>query len=250
MMMQHETGGEAGTESRGLEQRLAGGPQAELAGEYLRLLLQGDRAGASELVLSAVEQGRASLQEIYLHVFQPALYEVGRLWQLNRISVATEHYVTAATQFVMSQLFPRVLEAPRKGLAMVACCVGGELHEVGMRMVADFFELEGWDTHFLGASTPQKDIVETVAAQGADLLCISVTMSQNVHLAARIILALRSGARTRSVPVLVGGLPFARNPKLPGLIGAQATAVDAARAVRTGVRLVGQELPDAGAGHA
>ena len=33
-----------------------------------------------------------SVKDIYLHVFQSSLYEIGRLWQENKITVAQEHY--------------------------------------------------------------------------------------------------------------------------------------------------------------
>lgn len=35
-------------------------------------------------------------------------------------------------------------------------------HEIGMRMVADFFEMEGWDTYYLGANTPTRSILQTI----------------------------------------------------------------------------------------
>ena len=71
----------------------------------------------------------ADVRDIYLWVFQRCLHEVGRLWQTNRISVAQEHFCTASTQMVMSLLYPKVFSSERKGLRMVAACVGGDLHE-------------------------------------------------------------------------------------------------------------------------
>ena len=88
-----------------------------------------------------VEQGTPA-RDIYLQVFQPAQREVGRLGQTNRISVALEHYVTAATQPIMSQLYPRIFSPEKTGRRLIATCVGGELHEIGVRMVADFFEMD------------------------------------------------------------------------------------------------------------
>ncbi len=78
-----------------------------------------------------------------LRVFQPALYEVSELWQRNIISVSQEHYCTVATQFTMSLLYPHIFRGKKSDRVFVGCCVGGELHEIGMRMVTDFFEIEG-----------------------------------------------------------------------------------------------------------
>jgi MerR family transcriptional regulator, light-induced transcriptional regulator len=56
-----------------------GEPLSPLAHQYLEALRRGDRHLASTLVLAAVAAG-ASVKDIYLHVFQAAMYEIGRLW--------------------------------------------------------------------------------------------------------------------------------------------------------------------------
>lgn len=116
-------------------------PLAGLARGYLQALLRGERHVASRLVLDAVEAG-TSVRDVYLHVFQRSQHEVGCLWQTNRLSVAQEHYCTAATQLVMSQLYPCIFASERNGQTLVATCVAGDLHEIGVRMVSDFFEME------------------------------------------------------------------------------------------------------------
>ena len=103
--------------------------------------------------MDAIQHG-TSVHDIYLHVFQRSQYEVGRLWQTNQISVGQEHLCTAATQLIMSQLYPLIFGTERKNRRIVAACVGGDLHEIGIRMVADFFEMDGWDTFYLGADVP------------------------------------------------------------------------------------------------
>jgi methanogenic corrinoid protein MtbC1 len=130
-----------------------GDPFAELATRYLDTLLAGDRQAASALILEAVSAG-ASVRDIYLLVFQRSQHEIGRRWQLNEMSVAEEHFCTAATQLIMSQLYPQIFSTARRNRKLVAACVGGDLHEIGVRMVADFFEMDGWDTYYVGANMP------------------------------------------------------------------------------------------------
>ena len=121
------------------------------------------------MILDAVQAG-VRIQDIYLHVFQRSQYEIGRLWHLNKITIAHEHYCTAATQMIMSQLYPYIAPERKNGKRMVAASVSGELHELGIRMVADFFEMAGWDTTFLGANTPLPAIVKMLAEQKADVV--------------------------------------------------------------------------------
>jgi len=213
-------------------------PYAGLARDYLDALLNGDRQQASRLILAAVDAG-ASVKDIYLHVFQPVQHEVGRLWQVNEISVAHEHFITAATQLVMSQLYPRIFTIDKSGNTLVATCVGGELHEIGIRMVADFFEMDGWDTFYLGANTPVESIIQTMIERHADVLAISATMLLHVGMVEKLVDAVRR-SDARHARILVGGYPFNVARDLWQQIGADGSAPDAEAAIRLANDMVGK----------
>ncbi len=150
-------------------------PLRDVLEYYLKALLAADRHKARDVVFKAIDEG-ASVKDIYLHVFQPSQYEIGRLWQANEISVAKEHFASAATQQIMSQLYSRIFSGERNGKKMVAANVGGDLHEMGIRMVADFFEMEGWDTVFLGANTPLASMLDSIREYSPMLLALSASM--------------------------------------------------------------------------
>lgn len=204
---------------------------ADLAQRYLELLLRGERHLASRLILDVVEKQQINVKEVYLNIFQYTQYEIGRLWQMNKISVAQEHYCTAATQLIMSQLYSYIFATERKNKTMVATCVGGDLHELGIRMVADFFEMEGWDTYYLGANTPTSSILRELRERGADLLAISVTMTFHVRAVEALISAVRRDESCRNVKIMVGGYPFNLEPKLWQQVGADGYSRDAQEAI-------------------
>jgi MerR family transcriptional regulator, light-induced transcriptional regulator len=205
-------------------------PHAELAREYLHALLCGQRHVASENILRAVGQG-VTVKEIYLHVLLPAQYEVGRLWQLNELSVAQEHYCTAAAQLIMSQLYPYIFASERRTGTLVSTCVAGGLHEIGLRMVTDFFEMDGWNTFYLGANMPARAVVETVTQRQAHLLCISAATSTCLRAAGELIQRVRADPACRNVKVLVGGLPFQLAPELWRTMNADGCASSAQEAL-------------------
>jgi methanogenic corrinoid protein MtbC1 len=213
-------------------------PLGLLAREYLDALMRGERHVASRLILDSVEQG-TSIRDVYLHVFQPSQYEIGRLWQMNRITVAQEHYCTAATQLIMSQLYPRIFRSERIGRRLVATCVGDELHELGVRMVADFFEMEGWDTYYLGANTPTDSILQAIGERRADILAVSATMAFHVGAVADLIARVRTEKAAQGVPILVGGYPFNQAPGLWETVGADGCAPDAQEAIVLASRMIG-----------
>lgn len=205
-------------------------PITLLAHQYLQALLRGERRAAGQIILNAVDRG-TPIKDVYLGVFQPCQREIGRLWQTNQVSVAQEHYCTAATQLVMSQLYPRLFSGERGAGRLVATCVASELHEIGIRMVADFFELEGWDTYYLGANTPIESVVRTLAEQRADVLGISATLAYHLDQVERLIQAVRRHVIGREVIILVGGYPFTLDPNLWQRLGADGSAPDAQTAV-------------------
>ncbi len=205
-------------------------PFGDLARGYLQMLLSGERQEACRLVLDAVAAG-ASVRDIYLHVFQRVLYEIGRLWQLNEINVAQEHFCTAATQLIMSQLYTHIFRGKKPAGSMVATAVAGDLHELGVRMLADFFELDGWNTCYLGANTPHRDVIQTVIKSRATVLCVSATISYHVHQVRALIDGVRQNPDAGKVIVLVGGYPFNVDPELWRKVGANGFARDAAEAV-------------------
>lgn len=205
-------------------------PFSELANTYLNALLRGERRIASRLIMQAIEDG-VGVKEIYLFVLQRCQHEVGRLWQLNLLSVAQEHYCTAATQHIMSQLSPRIFAAEQNGRTLIATCVAGDQHEVGVRMVSDFFEMEGWNTFYLGANVPAASILEVLDERGADVLAVSATMTPHVSAVEELIDAVRSKSNGRSPKILVGGYPFNIAPELWQRVGADAYARDALEGV-------------------
>jgi methanogenic corrinoid protein MtbC1 len=213
------------------------GPLSDLAQNYLQALLEGDRHTANRLIIDAVDGG-TTIKDLYLHVFERSQHEIGRLWQMNRISVAQEHYCTAATQVIMSQLYPQVFAAERVGRRLVAACISGELHEIGLRMVADFFEMEGWDTYYLGANTPSTSIIQAIEDQGADILAISATMTFHLSEVVDLVDQVRGHAVGSKVRILVGGNPFNTAPGLWQQIGADGHATDAQEAIAIANKLL------------
>ena len=216
---------------------LAGTPREPLASAYLTALLVRDRRAATAIVEAAVAEG-VPIRDFYQHVFQPVQREIGRLWQSNEISVAEEHYCTASTQGMMAQFYPRILSTPRIGRKIVVACVGNELHEIGTRMVADFFEMEGWDAVYLGANTPAAALVDLVCSERPNLVALGVTMTYHLGTAMEHVRKLRSDERCHDVKVMVGGYVFQGRPELWRQVGADGFAEDAAAAVAVGNELI------------
>lgn len=206
-------------------------PHRAAAEAFLDACLHLRRSQALSIVHDAVRQG-ARVEDVYLLVITPVMRELGRMWHLNQITVGQEHYCTAVAQMVMAQLFPLVFDGAREPAGkVVAVCVAGELHEIGARMVADLFEMNGWDTVFLGADVPRSSVVDTLVESEADVLAISTTLAANLGHVSELIEAVRAEAGCAGIRVLVGGAAFDVDPTVWQRIGADGWAPDATRAM-------------------
>jgi len=219
------------------ESFLSSTPRGALARAYLTALLRSDRRTAIAIIDDAVRTG-VSIRDLYLDVFQPVQREIGRLWQSNELTVAQEHYCTASTQAMMAQFYPQILATPRVGRKVVVACVGSELHEIGTRMVADFFEMEGWDGVYVGASTPSNALVDLVCREHPNLVAVGITMTYHLATATELIERLRSDPRCGGVKIIAGGYLFQQDSDLWRNLGVDGCAPDAAAAVVIGNQLV------------
>lgn len=184
-----------------------------LTADYLTAVLEGDRRRAAGLVLAAAngEDGRPGVaaRQLYLQVLLPAQIELGRMWHLNEVTVAEEHFATATTLLVASQLFALLDFAPRNGRVAVAASVEGNAHDVGVRMLADLLEADGWRVVYLGASVPGPDLAQAADMFGADLIAISAGLGSQLPMVAQTIEAIRTTSdRGLLCRILVGGAGF------------------------------------------
>ncbi|MEI7849283.1 MAG: cobalamin-dependent protein [Chloroflexota bacterium] len=211
-------------------------PLGGLARDYLEAVLHGDRQTASQLILDAVAGGE-NVKNIYLHILQPVQYEIGHLWHTQQISVAQEHFCTFVTESIMSQIFKHN-HTQHLNHRLVAICVGSNTHEIGLRMVTDFFELSGWDTYYLGSKSSIDSVLQTLMERRADILAISAALTVHVSEVAELIARVRASEAGKHVKILVGGYPFIISENLWQFVHADGFGRDAQHALDVATTLM------------
>ena len=171
----------------------------------MKALIAGDRQRCREIFASWLAAG-VDLRPLYQEVIQGSLYEVGELWQRGRVSVATEHLATAITESLLNLVYPRLFSQPRVGRSAVVTCTANEYHQIGGKMVADIFELNGWRGYFLGANTPVRDLLNLIQEKRPDVVALSVTIYYGLDSLLNTAAEIRTQFPT--VPILVGGQAF------------------------------------------
>ena len=212
-------------------------PADRLALRYLQNILEGNVSDAVAEVINAVRDG-LDVQSAYIDVLLAAQREIGRLWHVCEVSVAEEHLVTFTTQRTMGILVHGAPPAPANGKTAIIAAVATNTHDIGLRAVADFFQMAGWRSIYLGADVPMEDLPVMINYFQADVLLLGATLSTQLPRVRQAIAATRSGSE-RSVKIIVGGTAFDEGSALWKKVGADGYAGRVDEAVSLGARLTG-----------
>lgn len=205
---------------------------------FLQTIFTGRRREALSVAREALRQGH-TVAEVYVGLFQQALYEMGRLWESGQITVAQEHMATATVQYVIAQMYSDLPPATQKRGNAIVTGVQGEFHQVGANMVADMLEMDGWSVRFLGTNMPHSGILAAIKDGGIDLLGISATMLFNLSHVRALVEEVRSSLGAAAPRIVVGGGAFRACPEFCSELGVDGPATDVCAAVELCASTVG-----------
>jgi|YNPMSStandDraft_1061717.scaffolds.fasta_scaffold00014_33 methanogenic corrinoid protein MtbC1 len=188
--------------------------------QYLNLVLGKKRSEAIDFVIDEIKNG-LSLESVYLGVIQNVQYEIGRLWQFNKISVADEHFATETSKMIMNKILDEFKPKEKIDKKIVAVSMGAELHEMGIRLVHDYFAINGWNTVYLGSNITIPSVLNFICAniEKIDVLAISGTMSSEIYAIKHLIELIRNSPCNK-LKIIVGGNVFNSNPELVNYVEA------------------------------
>ena len=198
----------------------------DLTRRFLAAQLAADRREALRLVLDEGVKRGVRVPQLVLDVIRPAQQEIGRLWQINQISIADEHVATAISQLALAQLYPYGERHSATNRRILVACVEGELHDMGARMAADLLDLEGHDVIFLGASTPTDHLVGKIQDESPDLVVLSITMTFHVGALQSAVERIRAEV-SPAPPIAAGGRAMGWCPELRSALRLSASGEDA-----------------------
>ena len=190
-----------------IRQRLAaqselGAPSA-LTRRFLEAALEGSPQ-ASRLVLNADDLSMP-LVRLFQDVLRPALIEVGEQWANGTLRVGQEHEVTEVVRELIAELALRHAHPEPTGPAILAACVAGERHDLGLRMIVALLRAKGRPVHFLGADVDVRFLLEEVATRRPAVVLLSATLIDRLPDIKAAADALRQTPSPRPSTMLLGG---------------------------------------------
>ncbi len=140
-----------------------------------------DKATAVRTAVEAVTSGSVAIPVLYRAVLARILADTGAAWPTGKAAIWEQHLASATVRTIVEILYPGVLKvraaAEPTGRTVLLACPPEEGHDLGLRMVADRFDMAGWTTYFLGPDTPVTEIADAARRLGVD----AVVMSSSTH---------------------------------------------------------------------
>jgi trimethylamine corrinoid protein len=181
--------------------------------------------------VTAIEKGLAvGLREI------GDKFENGELW-LPHLVLGAEA-MEAAIKVLEGHMPKSELDSTSKGTVVIGT-VEGDIHDLGLRIVASMLRANGFKVYDLGCDTPSLTLINKAKEVDADIIAVSSLMTTTMPFMRDLIDALNAAGLRDKYKVLVGGGPVTK--EWAQAIGADAYGKDAAEAVKVAIELLSGE---------
>ena len=143
------------------------------------------------------------IEDFYEDLLRPLLYQVGDLWEKNKIDVATEHVCSNVARGLIQKIIEETKRRTRKEQTILLCCPEGEQHNLGCCVIESVLLARGYKVLNASPSAPSDSIMRYLKnTQQLDAIIISVTLLDNIGTAERLIRSIRANS---DIPILIGG---------------------------------------------
>jgi MerR family transcriptional regulator, light-induced transcriptional regulator len=194
--------------------------------EFMVMLNRLDKEQCVSFILEKLAGHEIDIVRLYSEILVPAQYE--DLCKNGRVEdcIWEEHVRTSIIRTIIECCYPCVIrERDHKYVStlkskVVVVCPPEELHEIGARMIADYFTLCGFNVVFIGANTPQKDILHGIEYSRPEFVAISITNYYNLLAARNTVQMITDLKSTLPFKVILGGRACRTNPAACGQMGA------------------------------
>jgi methanogenic corrinoid protein MtbC1 len=173
-----------------------------------------DKAAALNFAIDKLKNKELDIVTLYTEILSPSLTTMVAQ-EKDDSFIWKEHIRSSIIRTIIENCYPYVIEEratkykikSNKKIAVV--CPSEEYHEIGARMISDFFTLVGYDSTFVGSNTPKEEFVNVLKHLGLDYIAISVSNYFNLVTAKKTIEKIKE--LDSKVTILVGGYAFKHN---------------------------------------
>lgn len=189
--------------------------------ELLHFLQLENKEKSLSYCMNLLSEKKVTVVELYEQILRPALNNIIAEYPDNDDLIWREHVRSGIIRTIIESAYPYILKQRKEpnGQKVIILCPEFEEHELGARMVADFFRLEGFNATFVGARTPVNTIHKAIEIVDPKYLVISVTNFYNFVSVKKTIEDIREKS-THDLTIVVGGRAISANPEAVEFVGA------------------------------
>ena len=197
-----------------------------------------DRISDAIVQIRRLLDGGMAIADIHDHILVPVQREVGRMWLAGEVPIGDEHQCSLAVGRVLDLLQDRIPSAKPGALRVLAFSVGGNLHDLGIRVVSQRMQLAGYSVTNLGGNLPTSDMAFLFADRPFELLAVSEARLTDLPEVMLLVENVRH-VHSKQIKILLGGQMFGSVPNLHARLGADGGIADAGGVVEAVQSLIG-----------
>ncbi|MBV1757874.1 MAG: cobalamin-dependent protein [Dethiosulfatibacter sp.] len=190
--------------------------------EFMILFEEFKKDECVRFAINGLNNNDFSIPELYEQILGPALYAVDECIDDDNDCIWREHVKTAIVRTIIESIYPYVIEAKRNitplNQKVVLVCPEKEYHEIGLRMMSDFFDLNGYESIFIGSNTPRDQVCVAISQNNPKYVAIGVTDFYLMFEAKKLISRIRTKHEDK-IKIILGGTAFLNNPSAVSEIG-------------------------------
>ena len=158
------------------------------------------------------------LVKFYERLLTPVMYRVGELWSKGTLDIATEHVCSNAAHTLVKLINEKVStrRLPSTEVKKILLCTPeGELHSLGCMIIESVLISKGHSVFNIAPSVPSTSVISFANKLEPDLIIISITLTENLHAANRLINDILT-TKAHHPPILLGGAGISSVKKIQG----------------------------------
>jgi MerR family transcriptional regulator, light-induced transcriptional regulator len=135
--------------------------------EFMKIIESENREALLKLTLSKLQNNELDIVCLYTEILAPSLNNMIQ-GEKDKAFIWREHVRSSIIRTIIENCYPYVIKEReekykiRTNKKIAVVCPSEEYHEIGARMITDFFTLLGYDSIFVGSNTPKEEFLEAL----------------------------------------------------------------------------------------
>ena len=138
--------------------------------EFNEIIESENREESLEFIREILENRKLSVIEVYEQILTPSLNLMESTGDIQ-VDIWKEHIRTSIIRTIIENSYSYVIRdrdekyGVRSGKKIAVICPIDEFHELGARMITDYFVMLGYDAIYVGSNTPKEVFISGLKTQ-------------------------------------------------------------------------------------